>query len=115
SDESDESRSREDGLAKRTQAIPRSEWHVRQAGEIRRTRLHPYKTSPSAQSRNCLRINFSPGSRRERVSLRSSQQVHLSPAGRGRNGRLAPIPGEGATTRKADPPHPDRATAIRPL
>src|ERR1700730_12348612 len=51
----------------------------------------------------------------ERVSLRSSQQVHLSPQGRGRNGRLAPIPGEGATTRKADPPHPDRASAIRPL
>src|SRR6202048_1373464 len=71
----------------------------------------------------------------ERVSLRSSQQVHLSPsqvglarlahytaqpgqarvAWRGRNGRLAPIPGEGATTRKADPPHPDRASAIRPL
>src|SRR5436309_11458329 len=50
-----------------------------------------------------------------RVSLRSSQQVHLSPQGRGRNGRLAPIPGEGATTRKADPPHPDRASAIRPL
>jgi hypothetical protein len=29
------------------------------------------------------------------VSLRSSQQDHLSPQGRGRNGRLAPIPGEG--------------------
>src|SRR5947209_8786619 len=55
------------------------------------------------------------GSSLERVSLRSSQQVHLSPQGRGRNGRLAPIPGEGATTRKADPPHPDRASAIRPL
>src|SRR6202011_6043298 len=51
----------------------------------------------------------------ESVPLKSSQQVHLSPQGRGRNGRLAPIPGEGAITRKADPPDPDRASAIRPL
>src|SRR6202022_1968187 len=43
--------------------------------------------------------------------------LHLSPEGRGRNGRLAPISGEGVTDlhRGADPPHPDRASAIRPL
>jgi hypothetical protein len=63
SDESRVSSHRENGVAERTQAIPRSEWHVLQADGIRLPRLHPCKTNPSAQSRNCLRINFSPGSR----------------------------------------------------
>jgi hypothetical protein len=53
SDESRVSSHRENGVAKRTQAIPRSEWHVLQADGIRLPRLHPCKTNPSAQIRNC--------------------------------------------------------------
>jgi hypothetical protein len=53
SDESRVSSHRENGVARRTQAIPRSEWHVLQADGIRLPRLHPCKTNPSAQIRNC--------------------------------------------------------------